>query len=171
MTTNPLSRLTGSLLFLFLTTQATPVQADRWATLSGLDDELVLSEGETALVLFVPGSQAKLSYQRPGGPEVTFDLDGTNRGSINGNRGQASGNSPLPLAGPATVMLRNTTVVGLCIVSTEIATPAPAAPQSDQVPSEQCRHGFLDACRARHLWRRLHQPLLPSARSHALTVA
>lgn len=125
-------RLLGLLLFALCGSSA---QADRWATLAGLDDKLTLEEGETALIVFIPGSQAKLLYQRPGGPEISFDLDGTNRGSINGNRGQASGVSPMPLAGPATVTLRNSTVVGLQIVSTEITAASPTLDSVTSRPS------------------------------------
>ncbi len=93
--------------------------ADRWATLAGLNDRMSVEAGETALVVFVPGNSAKLTYQKSGGPAVTLDLDGTNRGSINGNRGQVTVGNPLPLVGPATVILNNSTVVGFKLVATE----------------------------------------------------
>lgn len=114
-------------------------RADRWATLAGLGDRLEVAAGEIVLVVHVPGSQVKLTYQKTGGPEVSLDLDGTNRGSINGNRGQVTVSSPLPLAGPATVVLRNSTVVGLKVVSTETKLDSAKAAQgalvSGGVPS------------------------------------
>lgn len=124
---------TVTLTAALLLTSAFSCRADRWATLAGLDDQMTLAKGETALVVFVPGSQAKLTYQRPGGVPVTFDLDGTNRGSINGNRGQASGGSPMPLAGPATLTLNNTTVVGLKVVTTDFTHTSGQGTSTDAV--------------------------------------
>ncbi len=96
---------------------AAPAQ-DRWVTLAGSDDVLTIPDGQTALLMAVPNMEADFVYQKQGGKDVRFNLGGTLR--PDGNRGQVSQASPMPLVGPATVRMLNEVVVGLKLVSTQI---------------------------------------------------
>lgn len=112
-----------------------PLRAAEWATLSGIGDHLVLTKGETAMVVSA-SPKVVVHYDKPGAQRVALRV-----ASPDPRRNQAgihttatvvrrqpsevtvSMDRPLPLAGPCRIELRSPGVLTLQIVGRQ---PPPA---------------------------------------------
>lgn len=103
-----MKKLSLLLSFSVLCLTAWPALAERFGTLAGFGDGMVLQDNETALVVYASGS-TEMFYQKKDSSIVRFTVSGNSINNI----------SPLPLVGPATLTCRSAdAVIGFRIVPT-----------------------------------------------------